>query len=597
MFQRFLLFIHFLLSLSVTSGQSILDDWATFCEKSGHTETPRYAETVEYCMKLDKASPQISFNYFGASKQGRGLPLLILDKDGLAKPEDAKAAGKVVLLVQACIHAGESEGKDAGLALFRDLAIRKIPINFDSITILLMPIFNTDGHERFTPYSRINQNGPKEAGWRTTADNLNLNRDYLKAETPEMQAWLKLFNQWEPDFFIDCHTTDGADYQYPLTIECDGYAPEFLRGWNRDVFEKTLRDSLERNGFPAFGYVTFRNWHDPRSGLIDEMGTPRFSQAYAIARHCPAMLIETHMLKSYETRVQVTYEALKHAIEILQQQKAGLKDIISQASRFDASEAFRKEPCVLEYEISTTDSNMVIFKGFEYTAEKSDLTGGIWFRYSDVPKDFLIPMFDTRVPSVSVSLPEAYIVPLEHAWLCEKLELHGVQYTILKTDIEIDVLLYKLSNPVWDKTPYEGCQVLDQVIIQEYREKRNYMKGSAIIDMNQPGARLVAYLLEPATSESLVRWGYFNSIFEQKEYAESYVMEKVAREMLASDPGLKKEFEAKKQSDKSFAANQRAQLDWFYQKTPWFDQQLGVYPVSRINSRDYLTTILRNNPK
>ena len=198
------------------------DDWQTFYEMSGYKATPRYAETVEYCVRLAAVSPQIHYTAFGISPQGRPLPLLILDKEGRKTAEEVRGSDNVVFLIQAGIHSGEIDGKDAGLMLVRDIAVSgRLPHLLDHVTILFIPIFNVDGHERFGAYNRANQNGPEEMGWRVTAQNLNLNRDYLKADTPEMQSWLKLYNRWLPEFFADCHVTDGADYQYVLTYKIE----------------------------------------------------------------------------------------------------------------------------------------------------------------------------------------------------------------------------------------------------------------------------------------------------------------------------------------------------------------------------------------
>jgi len=243
----------------------------TYYEQSQYLSTPGYNETIDFCEKLDQSSPVLKYTTFGKSPQGRDLPLLIADRNGNFTPEAVRKSGNAVVLIEACIHAGESDGKDAGLMLLRDLAIYKINGQLlDHVTILFIPIFNTDGHERFGPYNRINQNGPKEMGWRTTAQNLNLNRDFLKADAPEMKAWLQLFNTWLPEFFIDCHVTDGADFQYTMTyaLETKGCMEANLSEWTENVCEKFLVNEMKKSGFPVSPYVQFRNWHDPRSGLV-----------------------------------------------------------------------------------------------------------------------------------------------------------------------------------------------------------------------------------------------------------------------------------------------------------------------------------------
>ncbi len=269
------------------------EDWATYFERSGGKATPRYDETIAYCRRLAAASKWIEYTSFGTSPQGRDLPLLIIDKDGKFVPQERRK--KAVLLIQACIHAGESDGKDAGLMLARDIAItKKLEHLVDGVTVLFIPIFNVDGHERFGPFNRINQNGPEEMGWRVTAQNLNLNRDYLKADAPEMRAWLALFNQWLPDFFIDCHVTDGADYRYVVTysLETRGNMASNLTEWTRDVYQERIEKMMADDGFPLSPYIFFKKRHDPESGLVSWVAGPRFSQGYTAVRNRPGLLID-----------------------------------------------------------------------------------------------------------------------------------------------------------------------------------------------------------------------------------------------------------------------------------------------------------------
>ncbi len=566
-------------------------EFDTWWERSGYTETPRYDETVAYCMKLDKASSVISYRIFGKSLQGRDLPLLILDKDGFSTPEEVEKSGKIKLLVQGCVHAGETEGKDAGLALFRDIAMKNKDLNLDSITILFIPVFNTDGHERFTPYTRINQNGPKEAGWRTTANNLNLNRDYLKADAPEMRAWLKLFNQWDPDFFIDCHTTDGADYQYPVTIEYDGFNDVLLSEWLSESYAPVLSGMMEKSGSPVFNYVSFRNWHDPRSGLVGHVPGPRFSTGYAAARNRFALLIETHMLKDYKTRVTGIYHVLENTLIILAREKSRMEAILRAADSYTISEKFRKEPCLIGCEPSMTDSIMVKFRGIDYTVEKSDLTGGNWYQYNSRPVEFLLPLYNKQIPTLFAQLPEAYIIPVEWKEIINRLDWHGIRYDLLAESATIPVETYKFSNPRWNKEPYEGRQIISSVETDTVVTSRTFARGSAVVWTNQPTARLIAFIFEPATEESFLKWGFFNAVFEEKEYVETYVMEKMAREMIRKDPALKKRFDRRKAENPEFALNPYQQLLWFYRLTPYYDQSVGLYPVGKIVEGHTLDTL------
>jgi hypothetical protein len=570
------------------------DNWDTFYEKSGFTATPGYDETIEYCIKLDEASPWVKYTTFGTSPQGRKLPLLIVDKNGYTDPVSVRRSGNLVLLVEAGIHAGEIDGKDAGLMLIRDMVIHQQHYELlEKVTILFIPIFSVDGHERFSPYNRINQNGPEEMGWRTTAQNLNLNRDFLKADAPEMQAWLKLFQQWLPDFFIDIHATDGADYQYASTygLEVLGNMDPGLTDWSTNTLIPLMEQQMDLAGYPVFPYVMFRRWHDPRSGLRSGVSGPRFSTGYCAAQNRIGLLVENHMLKDYQTRVSATYELIRVVCELLNEDADRILDMNALADRNSASPSFRETPFPVSFSPGK-DSIMVDFRGVEYDVETSDLTGGTWFRYQpDKPADFQIPFFHQQLPGKTVLLPEAYIYPPEWTEVTERLSLHGITYSTLGQRTWVQVQSFKFKNYSWSREPYEGRFSLttEWDTIEELRE---YPAGSVVVDMNQRSARAIAFIFEPPSTDSYLQWGFFNTIFERKEYFETYVMEEIARKMIAEDPGLEEEFEQWKIEHPEFATNQWVQLEWFYKRSPWWDPKKDVYPVGKILDRSEIIEAL-----
>jgi hypothetical protein len=584
------------LSLSVTTTifTQTEVEWQTWWEKSDYLETPRYKETIEFSQQLADASEMINYGTFGVSPQGRDLAYLILDKDGLSSPDEIRAKERIIVMVEAAIHPGESEGKDAMLALFRDIIIHNTHNEFlDDVSVLFIPIFNVDGHERFTPYSRINQNGPTEGGWRTTAHNLNLNRDFVKADAPEMQAWLRLFSKWEPEFFIDCHTTDGADYQYTLTYAVEGYSNKMISNWIEKEYIPEISEAMDKVEQPIFPYVMFRRWHDPRSGLFGGLASPRFSNGYSAVRNRPGLLIETHMLKDYKTRVIATYEMVYYTLRLLQPKKAELVELIDKAETYAASEKFRESPCVLKYSLSETDSTMVTFKGIDYTVEKSDLSGGNWFRYNGKEMDFELPFYNTIEPEIEVELPEAYIIPVQWQNIIDRLEWHGIKYYTLSDSENIEFETYKFKNVEWRQSPYEGRFSIQKLDIEPIKRNIRFEKGSVVVPMNQANSYLIAFMFEPASEESFLRWGFFNTIFEQKEYVESYVMEEMAREMIKETPSLKDDFEKWKSENSDVQNDSYAQLMWFYRQTPYFDTELNVYPIGRIASKEQLDKILK----
>ncbi len=586
---KLILFICLFFSINLHS-----QDWETWYEKSDYLETAGYERTVDYCKQLSVYSHLVEYGTFGISPQGHDLPYLIVDKGNRFTADAVKASGNAILLVQAGIHPGESDGTDAGLMLIRDLVInKKYDHLLDHVTILFIPVFNVDGYLRFGPYNRINQNGPKEMGWRCTAQNLNLNRDFVKAKTSEMQNWLKFFNHWLPDFFIDCHTTDGADYQYVLTyaLETKGNMDEGLTKWQKDSYLPFIEKNMYAMDMPIFPYVSFRQWHDPRSGLYESVSPPMISQGYTAIQNRPGLLIETHMLKPYKPRVESTYEMIRLTMVVLNKEYDHLKKLNLKADQLVASQEFRDCKFGVKYSTSMKDSIIVEFKGVEYDIETSDFTGGPWFKYyKDQPKNYSLPLFNKCEASVEVDLPEAYIIPGEWEEVISHLIMHGVEIKRLKSPAQFMVQSYRFNHCEWGSTPNEGCHKLTKFDMESIEEKRMFPKGSAIIGMNQRTARIIAHVLEPQAQDSYVSWGFFNSIFEQKEYGETYVMEKEARSMMDEHPEMKEEFGKYLEKNPHIKGQQWPMLNWWYMKSKWADDRMNVYPVGKI----YDSKVLNN---
>ncbi len=570
--------------------------WTTLFETSNGLQTATYEEVINYSRRLAEASPRVTYEVIGLSAGGFEIPILIINKTGLSTPEDVRASGDVIMLIEGGIHPGEAEGTDAILMLMRDIVITKeFESLLDHVTFIFLPAFNVDGLNRFGPYNRINQNGPEEMGWRANSQNLNLNRDFLKADTPEMHAWLKMFNAWLPDFFIDCHTTDGADYQYVLTyaMEVFGTMDPMLTRWQKKEFLPYVQGKMDISNLLMFPYVSFRRWHDPQSGLRSGPASPRLSQGYTAIQNRPGLLIETHMLKPHKDRTEATYALLVYSAEFLNMNPDKLKLILKVADATTANVAFRDRPYPIRWTRDNTDSVMVEFKGVEYDIVESDLTGGKWFQYHpEKPLTYELPWFNRSVPSQEVDLPEAYIIPQQWYEVIYRLALHGVEVNYLLKDTDIWVEQYRFNNPRWGRGPYEGRFTMNNIEYETFRDTVSFPKGSAVVDMNQRTAMVIANVLEPKAPDSYVYWGFFDAIFEQKEYSETYVMETLAREMLEADPDLKAEFEKKKEKDPEFSKSQWGMLNWFYSKTPYWDEKKNLYPVGKIIERQDVEALL-----
>ena len=577
--------LFFMKTNAQSESKNVPKDWQTYAEQTDYRKTPRYAETIDYARKLDKASDLIAYQSFGTSGEGRDLPLLIASNDKTFTLEAARKKGKAIILIQACIHAGESDGKDAGLALLRDIAITKTRADLlKDVVILFVPIYNVDGHENFNAFNRINQNGPDEMGFRATTAGLNLNRDYMKADAPETRAFLKLWNFWKPDFFIDCHVTDGADFQYNVTYEFAHFqeSSPFITNWMNEHFDKNIVPKVESEGNLLTHYVEFAG-REVTGGVATFIATPRFATGYTPLRNRAGLLIETHMLKPYKSRVRGTYDILRYTIEEINRTKASLfeankktdAETIERGKTYDANRQF---PLRIEV---TDKSEPFAFKGIEYKLEDSEISGMKRIIYGTKPLNITIPKFDEAKITESVAPPLYYIVPPQWKDAIDVLQAHGVQFQRTSKPLKIEIESYKFSDVKFAPASFEN-RVTVSFKANSITETREFPAGSIVIPTAQPAANVAIHLLEPMSPDSFVYWGFFNAIFEQKEYGEGYVLEKLAREMLAKDANLKKEFD-EKLKDETFAKNPRARLNFFYERSPYFlNQRVGFYPIGRI---------------
>ena len=561
-------------------------DWITPAETSHFKTTPNYVDTRAYLQRLATATPDtLKLTRFGVSPEGRDLMLVVAASGGEFTPEAARKSGKQILMLQAGIHAGEIEGKDAGMMLLRDLTVgKKLPHLLDHTILVYLPIFNVDGHENSSPYMRINQNGPEEMGFRATAQNLNLNRDYLKADAPEMQAWLKLFHDWLPDFFVDIHTTNGADYQYDLTWYSEDWGPldANVKAWQDTALKQRVFPATEERGHLLSQYLELKDHRDISKGIVNFGSGPRFSTGYVALQNRAALLVETHMLKPYSNRVTSTYDLIVSILDEFRTHPGELRKAVEKA---DQDTVARKAGTEFAIAFKTSDEPVNYpLKAVDYTQTHSDISNDTWVQYDpNKPKTIEVPFWKALVPSKRVTLPEAYIVPPGWLQVIEKLQQQGIAFTRLEKPATFYVAQYRLSNPVWSPLPFEGRLMLRSFDESVLASERRFPAGSVVVKLDQRAANVAVHLLEPDAPDSLLHWGFLNAIFEEKEYGDARVLEKIAREMLANDSALRKEFDAKLAADKVFAGDPEARLQFFYERSPWYAaQNVGAYPVFRV---------------
>ncbi len=558
---------------------------STVAEQSGFLKTGRYEEVLSLCKKFQRAYPAaVRCTTFGTTPEGRPMLALIASRTGALTAKAAAQAKLPVLLVQGGIHAGEIDGKDAGFLALREVLDNQQAIGaLDKQVLVFVPVFNVDGHERFGRWNRPNQRGPEEMGWRTTAQNYNLNRDYLKADAPEMQAMLRLVNEWDPVATIDLHVTDGAKFEHDISIQVEPVHSGDLALQQAGIAlrDGVIRDLTAQGSLPLPFYMSFAEEDNPMSGFTDGVSPARFSSGYFQLRNRFAMLVETHSWKDYPTRVHITRNTV---ISVLQQIAAHGAQWRSAALEADARAAqLAGKPIALSYK-TTEKSRTIDFRGYAYNRTPSEISGALMTRYDETtPQIWHVSLRDEIVPDAIVTAPKAgYIVPAAQASaVAEKLRQHGIQFRVMvQVSTPLEVESYRASKHSFIAQSLEGHQMLKLEGAWQ-ADRQELAAGALFIPVGQAKARLVAAMFEPQSPDALVNWGWFNTAFERKEYMEAYVAEEVAREQLAADPALRAEFEKKLLADTTFAGDPAARLDFFARRHSSWDVRYQLYPVMR----------------
>nr|WP_313004935.1 M14 family metallopeptidase [Brevundimonas sp.] len=555
------------------------DPWVTAFEAdAAHDFSPSYADTRAWFDRLDAASDLIRVEQFGVSPEGRPIYAVIASKDGATLDPS-----KPVLLAQAGIHPGEIDGKDAGMMLLRDIAFYGKDGLLDRANLILIPILSVDGHERTSPYSRPNQRGPRNQGWRHTATNQNLNRDFMKLDQAEMQAVMGLIHKYKPDLYVDIHVTDGIDYQYDVTYGYNGEDGVWSRSpaiaqWLDDAFKPDMNAALEAQGHIPGELVFAIDDRDPKKGMNDGGLGERYSNGWGSAAHIPTILIENHSLKPHEQRVLGTYVFLEEALKVLADKSQTLRAAIS------ADRALRPAELPANFVGDEQPTRIRPFKGILYDTYQSAASGRPELRWLGQPDPELwqVPYFGSR-PTLTLKRPTAYWVPSYRADIIERLKIHGVQMETLSAPRTVAVDMLRLVDPKVSARTNEGHVPITVSEVRTEAKDWTFPVGSVRVPTDQPMGDVAILLLEPQSSESFFAWGMFPEVLNRVEYIEAYAIAPLAEKMLAADPALKAEFEAKLAAEPAFAADGDARLAWFYERTPFYDQRFRLYPVGREN--------------
>ena len=555
-------------------------DPSPFEKDSNHSAS--YQEISEFYKSLDKQSNYVQVNDFGMTDAGHPLQEVIIDYDKKFTPESSRELNKAVVFINNGIHAGEPCGIDASMKLVKKILSDDEKFRLlERVTIVIVPVYNIGGAKNRNSFSRANQNGPEEHGFRGNAKNLDLNRDFIKADSKNSQSFAQLFTKWSPEVFIDTHTSNGADYQHIITLiatQKDKLAAP-LSGFMENTFLPQVYDGMTEAGYVMSPYIYSRGKTPDEKGIMAFPDLPRYSSGYAALHQCLGFMPETHMLKTYKERVESTEALLTNMISVTYQNK----DRILQRKRESIERYNTMLQAPLAWEINEDFVSTTYLLGYESEQKESAITGQDRLYYNrDKPYEKEIPYYDTYKSSVSASIPKAYIIPQAYSKVIERLEWNGVKLTQLEEDKMIQVESYYIKNYKSTNFPYESHYLHYETEVEQVQNSIQYFKGDYIIEMNQDANRFIFETLEPLGPDSYFSWNFFDGILMQKEHFSSYVFEELALEILEENPTIKYDLEAKKKEDEGFAKSSYQQLDFIYKRSKHYEKTHNRYPIGRV---------------
>ncbi len=554
------------------------ENYETLFERSKGDSTSTYEQTIEFYKKLAKNYKEIKIQEIGTTDAGKPLHLVMFDTHANFNPLETR---KNTVLINNGIHPGEPDGIDASMLFLRDLVQNDtLKKKYEQIIVAIIPIYNIGGSLNRNSTSRVNQNGSSEYGFRGNTFNYDLNRDFIKNDTKNSEAFTRIFHLVNPDVFIDNHVSNGADYQYTLTHL---FTQHNKLGGELGVFLKeSMIQNIERNlknkKLIITPYVNVFN-EVPEKGFLQFFDSPRYSTGYTSLFNSLGFMIETHMLKSYKNRVEQNYELLFTSLDFIKLYSYEIKNLRQKA----VQETISKATYPIQWKIDSTKFSSINFKGYKANFIKSEVTGLKRLKY-DRSKPFTkrVSYYDSYKPSKEIVIPNFYLIPKKFEKIIKRLRQNRIQLLPLKKDAGIQVQSYSIKHYETVKSPFEGHYLHFNTEVEAYIEMQQFKKGDFLVPTNQPGLKYLLETLEPEATDSFFNWNFFDIILQQKEGFSPYVFEDLALEILNKNPELKTKFDLKKEYDPEFSDNWYAQLNFIYQHSKYAEKSYMHYPIYRI---------------
>ncbi|MBX0333272.1 hypothetical protein K3G39_08475 [Pontibacter sp. HSC-14F20] len=570
-----------LLAALLATGTPDKNDLKTPYEKGNKNQTATYDEAIDWYTKLDSAYDEVKMVPYGITDSGRPLHLVIVSTDKDFDPQSIKKKDKRILLIQNGIHPGEPEGIDATMLLTRDyLQNKKLRKQLDNVVLAIIPVYNIGGALNRNSHTRTNQEGPESYGFRGNARNFDLNRDYLKTDSRNAQTFHQIYREWDPDVFMDNHTSNGADYQHVMTLIPTQHNKlnQTLAGYLQGKMLPTLYEGMKKDKFPMVPYMNTIG-ETPEKGIIGFMETPRYATGYTALYNTIGFVPETHMLKPFDQRVQSTYKLMEHMISTVSRDAKEIGQLRAKAKQ----ETLTQKTFALDWQLDTTKVDKIPFLGYAAKYKPSEVSGLERLYYDrKAPYSTNINYYNTFTPTVRVEKPVAYIIPQAWRQVIDRLKLNKVEMRQLKRDTTLTLDTYYITDYKTSPRAYEGHYLHSGTQVETRTMPRQFLKGDYVVYLNQEANRFLVEALEPQAVDSYFNWNFFDSILMQKEYFSSYVFEDLAAEILKKNPDLRKQLEARKKQDPEFAKNARAQLDFVYRNSPHYEPTHQMYPVGRL---------------